>query len=298
MSDYSELEDPELASKHLASHLMDGTVVLFLGSGVTKEFGLLSWLELVNALRANVGLVSLATGNAEELQLAADEVLDKVGNEGQLINLIQEELYRNLIKLNTSEVFAHPLLLAIAALLMGSKRGHIIRVVTLNYDNLLQWFLSIYGFSVRTIYSLPELEGMEDVRIYHPHGFIPIPSSTLHASDFVILGLDSANRRIGTPGDPWLEMIRHTLYSGLGLFIGMSPNTLSDRALGPLLATCGQKCKPYRPLGIWTLLDDISAAKRAEFQRNNVVPIKFSEPIKIAEFLLEICKEAGQRLLK
>jgi hypothetical protein len=300
MNNYDELRDPDLASTHLANHLNDGTLVLFLGAGASKRFGLPNWVELVNALRLQVGLLANFTkdNSAEELQRGADEVLHKVKHEVKLIELVRKELYSMLVKLDTAQIFANPSLLAVASLLMGSKRGHISRVVTLNYDNLLQWFLSIYGFSVRTIHELPELEGSEDVRIYHPHGFVPVDGSGFSTSDFIILGLNAANRRLGTPGDLWVELVRHQLNSGVCIFLGMSQHTLSDRALAGLFSTCGEKCRPHRPLGVWLLLEDLLAGKDVEFQKNNIVPIQFTDPQKVAEFLFEICKKAGKRLIR
>ena len=307
MSDFSELAEQSHASEYLAEGLREGTIVLFLGAGASKSFGLPGWVELVSELRVATGLSAIVSKTkskskskskmaygADELQRFADEVLDQLSNdEGRLIELIQEVLYKNLIALETASIFANRLLIAVTALLMGSRRGHIKRVVTLNYDNLLQWFLSVYGFTVRTVYSLPQLEGSEDVRIYHPHGYIPLKSSNEECSNFVILGLSSVHLRLGKTVDTWLEMIRHLLLSGTCLFVGMSPETLSDRAIGPLLQTCGLQCREDRPLGFWLLKGELEAGKRAEYQRNNIIPVEFPDYEKLADFLLDVCKAAG-----
>src|SRR5258706_15367137 len=103
MNNYDEFKDVELATTHLSSHLMDGTLVLFLGAGVSKSFGLLSWQELIDTLRESVGLPkTVGSASAEDLQRAADDVLDKVGTQSALINLIQEKLYKDLITLTTA----------------------------------------------------------------------------------------------------------------------------------------------------------------------------------------------------
>lgn len=298
MSKFEYLKDPTFASNFLAQHLRDGTLTLFLGAGISKGFGLPSWIELVNSMRKEVSLLPLdANSSADDLQRGADEIIDKISIE-KLISSLKKHLYTPLGELTTSIILEAQLLVAISALMMGGKRGHVRKVITLNYDNLLEWVLSVFGFSVKTIYDLPALESAEDVTIYHPHGFIPYEDSELKSSSFIILGMDSANERIGTPGDPWFEMTRHLLNSSVCLFIGLSPNSLSDRALAPLFSTTGKKVSDSRPLGIWLVMEkeDLSTGKIAEFHRNNIYPIEIKTPEDIANFVLNICKKAGEKL--
>jgi hypothetical protein len=204
--------------------------------------------------------------------------------------------------LEIQSLLRNPLLMAIAALLMGSQRGRIRRVITLNYDNLLQWTLSIFGFSVQTVYKLTSIETNADVKIYHPHGFLPIPGSGEESSDFIIFGKESVNLRLGASGDPWFEMIRHILNSSICLFIGVSPNSLSDPALSPLFNTIGRNVMTDRPLGSWIIkekeTDTVSQAKLAEFQRYNLYPLRFKTSEEISILLFEICKKAGDNLKK
>lgn len=299
MNDFNELMYEPNAVDYLADNLAKGTLVLFLGAGTSRGFGLPDWASLVNTLRQDVGLSVISSVNsADDLQHAADEVIDKLkGDTDKLINIIQKYLYSGIPSLMDSEIFDNHLLVSISALLMGSKRGHVSRVVTLNYDNMLEWFLSLFGFVVKTIHTLPELEGSEDVRIYHPHGFIPHPNVSKEKSDFVILGMDSANERLGTSRDPWFEMTRHILNSGVCLFLGMSANTLSDRAIAPLFKTSGDNVKGNRPLGVWVVLEKIDKSKQTVFQRNNIIPLSISSPKEISNFLLKICQSAMKRVI-
>ena len=300
MIDLDELKEQQNATDYLAKCLSSGTLVLFLGAGASKGFGLPDWLTLVNKLREKVGLDILKGGkkvSADTLQHGASEVVDKMKRPQDLVKAIEEILYKDFQKLSVLKAFENKLLVSISALLMGSKRGHITRVVTLNYDSMLEWFLSIYGFVVKTVYKLPELEGTEDVRIYHPHGFVPLPVLGIQSSDFVILDMHSANQRLGNPHDPWFEMTRHILDTGVCLFVGMSANTLSDRILAPLLSTSGPKCGETRPLGIWLLKDALTRAKEQEFGRNNIVPLSITSEDGISEFILDICQKASRKLL-
>ena len=297
MKQFSELKDKKYASDFLATHLVDGSLVLFLGAGTSKGFGLPNWEELVNKLRIKVGLLTLVdVVSAEDLQRGADEVSDLLDEKAQLISYIKEILYPNQSYIDVKQVYSNPLLTSISSLLMGSKRGHVKIVVTFNYDSMLEWYLSLFGFMVKSISSLPTLEGSEDVRIYHPHGFVPHLSLGLEDSSFVIIGLNDANKRLGNSGDPWFEKLRSIFESSLCLFIGLSDLTLSDRAIAPLLSTCGEKVKNIRPLGIWISKDIVTERKESEFFRNNIVPLHIPDPIDISDFLLSISQSAMKKV--
>lgn len=290
-----ELTNHDRALDFLKEHLQQGTLVLFLGSGASSDMGLPEWVTFVNDIREKMQLDPVPvspTPSAETLQIAADEAKEKCESDDEYFQLLKECLYKDLEEL-TSAALRNDLLTALGALLMGSKRGNVRRVVTLNFDSMIEWFLSMYGFVTRVIYSLPELEGSEDVRVYHPHGFLPHDSLNLPGSDFVILGLDSVNKRLGKLGDPWFEMTRHILKSGFCLFVGLSSRSFLDRSLAPLLAATGDELRNKRPTGIWMLMEEIDEATRKQFLRNNVVPLVFETPEAIVDFLLEICRKAA-----
>lgn len=296
---YKELQKPEFAIDFLSEHLINGTLVLFLGAGSSKGFGLPNWLVLTNEFRKKVGLkeIDAKITSPEQIQQAFDEALDVIDNdEVKKMEIIQTILYNDLDNLNVKLAYSHHLLVSISSLLMGSSRGHISKVVTLNYDSMLEWFLSLFGFKVNSISKLPALEGSEDVRIYHPHGFAPHPKLNLQQSDFLILGMKDANNRLGNRGgDIWFEKLRQIMESAVCLFIGLSENTLSDRAIAPLLSATGDLFKDERPLGIWINKSDISDEKKAEYFRNNIAPVVINDVDGIAEFVLKISQRAIER---
>lgn len=282
------------ACEFLSQHLKKGTLTLFLGAGASSGLGLPGWIDFVNICRKKVGLSEVPhDSKSEDLQIAADEVEAKCKITNDYLPLLKDCLYQNMVTLSSKEL-KNDLLIALGALLMGSKRGSVQRVVTLNFDSILEWFLSVYGFITRVIYQLPAIEGDEDVRIYHPHGFLPHKNLKLPDSDFVILGLDSINQRIGTPGDQWFEMIRYIFRSGVCIFVGLSETTFSDRALSPLLTTTAKELENDRPTGIWLFNKKIKDSTRQQFLRNNVVPLELSSNKEISDFLLDICSDASK----
>ena len=171
--------------------------------------------------------------------------------------------------------------------------------MTLNYDSMLEWFLSVFGFVVKTIDDLPALEGTEDVRIYHMHGYIPNPEFSDKRSNFVILSRDAVNKKLGTRDEPWTEKLREILESGVCLFIGLSGRTLSDYAVAPFFRTCGEIVSKTRPLGVWLLAkEDLPESKRKEFHRSNIVPIRLEDYDDIPEFILKVCQAATLEIRK
>ncbi len=142
--------------------------------------------------------------------------------------------------------------------------------------------------------------GAEDVRIYHPHGFLPHPALDIDGSDFVVLGLKSINLRLGKPHDEWLALLRHVLLSGLGLFVGLSEHSFRDRALDPLLTEAATHLKGRRPTGFWVLKSEGDEKEKEEVNREflecNIVPLQQSTFQDVPKFLLDVCQRAADSI--
>ena len=255
--EFDYLTKRDRAVDFLANSLREGTLVLFLGAGVSSGAGLPTWPALVKSMRTEVGLHNDGvTSDADSLERAAQEIERKFYHKDDrgFAELVQKCLYQG-ISLDDS-VVADRLLTALGALLMGSRRGSVRRIVTFNYDSVLESYISLNGLVPKVVLQPPVDEGAEDVRIYHPHGFLPHPELKIKGSDFVMLSSSSINLRIGAPYDPWIELLRHTLATGVGLFVGLSLHSFRDRALAPLLTTVGKGLKVRRPTGFWILKED------------------------------------------
>lgn len=290
--DLSDLRQPDRAASYLAARLRDGTLVLFLGAGVSSGFGLPQWVALVNRLRKRVGLGLLPeAASSEDLQIGADEGRAKFSPGQDYRDALRSALYDG-VSLSADRLLA-PLMVAIGALLMGSKRGRVKRVVSFNFDSMLEWFLTMHGFVVRVVRDVPALEGDEDVRVYHPHGFIGHPSLDMRDSSDVILGLDSVHARVGSPSDPWFDTTRHLLRSGVGLFIGMSQRSFRDPSIGSLIMATGKEISLTRPTGIWIIRGNVTREEHEEFERRNVVALPLQGEAEIREFLLDVCQKAA-----
>lgn len=302
--DLEYLTNKDVAIGYLASYLKEGTLVLFLGAGVSIDLGLPNWATLVNLVREKKGLGPiLAKASAEELQLAADEVRLIINSNTEYLRIIKECLYSKMPELSSS-ILANRLLISLGALFMSSRRGSVKRVVTLNFDSMLEWYLQLCGFDVRVVHKFPHLEGAEDIIVYHPHGFFPHPSMALPNSNFILFDLKQANKRLDF--DPnsedfrYLEKTRNYLRTGVCLFVGMSEATFDDRVIGPLLTNVGEEIKrdhQSRPTGFWFVKDDNFTRVKEHFIDNNVVPIAYARVEDIPDFLLEIARHGAKGIL-
>lgn len=286
-----ELMDPQNAVEFLSRCLAKGTLTLFLGAGSSSGMGLPGWGEFINNLLLAKGFSPVdPKSDSLKLQTSADTVERACSlRKKEYLSLVKKFLYEGVMF--NSDLLKNDLLIALSALLIGSKRGNISRVVTLNFDSTLEWVLSTYGFTFRAVSRLPELEGSEDVRIYHPHGFLPHPSmKNMMDSETVILGFDSVNQRLGDNNDPWNAVMRHLSRSGVFLFVGLSERTFQDRSITPLLTATWKDLQESRPVGIWILKE--KPQERDIFLRSGVAPIVLDSNKKISDFLLSVCQLA------
>ena len=110
----------------------------------------------------------------------------------------------------------------------------------------------------------------------------------------MIFSLNSINLRLGKSGnEPWVELLRHLLKTGVGLFVGLSEVSFRDRALAPLLADVGEELCQARPTGFWILCGEVSEATKNEFLGVNVVPVSRAGFGDIPEFISRICQKAA-----
>ncbi|MGZ5483669.1 MAG: hypothetical protein ACXWID_17005, partial [Pyrinomonadaceae bacterium] len=216
MNKFEELQDPDFAIQYLSEGVIDGTLILFLGAGASAGFGLPGWIDFVNAFLAEAGINEIldSTSSSDDRERALDRALRNINHDAtRKVEIIHNVLYRHRPTLDSNVVFSQHLLIALSSLLIGRKRGHINRVVTFNYDSMLEWFLGIFGLATRSIVKIPALEGSEDVRIYHPHGYVPHPVLGHESSDFTIVGSLDANGRASNINDLWWHKERDLLRS-------------------------------------------------------------------------------------
>jgi hypothetical protein len=276
----------------LGKALREGSLVLFLGSGASYAIGLPSWGVLLHKSLQEVGedpdnydLVS-----SGGLAIAADEVRRKIGDKLQYYQLIRKVLYEGVSDLKVS-----PLLYAIGALLSGTRRGKVSTVLTLNFDDVLEQYLMVHGFSSSVHSSYPCVLGAPDVNIFHPHGYLPRDERENISNANIVLDSLSFDKMM-SPQDPtaWRQFIADTIKTKVILSVGLGwkdPN-LNTSFAGITNKTLG------RPSAFW-----LSSAKNpaerpsieAHFEERNVVSLWCEDPeVDYPEFLLQICRAANE----
>src|ERR1035437_7294833 len=63
-----------------------------------------------------------------------------------------------LLLLHYTSILRNDLLIALGALLMGSKRGSVTEVLNVNCDDVLNWYLALHGFDTQVVTRLPSLQ--------------------------------------------------------------------------------------------------------------------------------------------
>ena len=155
----------------MAEQLLEGRFSLALGAGASIGFGLPTWEKLTDRCHVNSGHPRAPGQSCED---ASEDLLAKVfGNdEIAFAEAVRAALYQS-ANLSLGQLRKAAFLAAVGALTMASSRGHVGRVISFNFDDILETFLGYFGFSTSSVDTLPYWQGRQDVIVLHPHGFLP-----------------------------------------------------------------------------------------------------------------------------
>jgi len=165
---------------------------LFLGAGVSSSSGMPNWNKLLNSLFVsyltkefnNDGKINdndindivdrLNEVDNQSALMAARYLrkgLSKQGNDSAFINTITKSLYD--LRDKNREVESH-LFKSITNLCMPRQNGARIKtVITYNFDDLLEKNLNNKSIKHHSIYTDNETPSVDELPIYHVHGFLP-----------------------------------------------------------------------------------------------------------------------------
>lgn len=286
------IRDSDVSKVYLAKNLIKGTLALVIGAGVSKSFGLPLWSELVKRCLKKVNLddeVNEST-SVDDLRLKMEKVEDKVGDPYRYREIVRDCLYQGL-DFSDYAVIKNDLLISFGALLMGSQRGSIHDVVSYNFDDLLEWYLNLHGYKTQVIKDLPSLfQNASDVRIYHPHGFLPKihPDSP---SNFLIFSQMSYDKMGEEFYRLWRNLSREILLQKVVIFVGLSGE---DAIFGPMLVEVMSKIEKTRLTGFWLFGSSVKKDKIDYFKKRNIVPLCFNSYKEIPKFILQVCQKAAE----
>lgn len=285
------------AQQELTAHLRRGELTLLLGAGVSKGLGLPSFDELVaaceNALHINPTETDLFK-RMDDVRHQYDQVGSTATQREGFLEFIRGHLYPDRIAESGSyprDLLQLEMLIALGALVMSSVRGSIADVLTLNFDDVLDWYLQLHGFRTQVVTDLPTwMRGDVDVHIHHIHGFLPL-TGEWKASEWLLLTYDELVERLTRDnGDPWPTLVGSLIQSKVLLAIGTSMN---DMDVDVIL----RRAQRYSAGGTkrgYVLGCQMTPSAIAKCDRFGLTAISLDSYDAIPQFILKVCQEAAK----
>lgn len=293
---YGKLEiqaNPDLAAELIGKDLASGCLKLFLGAGISRKFGLPSWDDLIKKTLALSGHPITDT-DYDKLDFSDRlRLLDKIETSSDYIKHVRSALYDGSTIIDENFLKDAAGMLAIAALCLGTTRGHVQQIFTLNYDDILERYLRLLGLKVDSGDDYMRYQVWCDVRIDHIHGYIP-QSTSEKASDEIVFSYESYQERIIALKEKISSWIQNQMMGYKGLFIGLSAN---DQLLELLIRNIHkEKSNSNHPAniyeGYWILTPDAYKKNSDVLSRQGICPISIDRD-DIPNFILSCCKHAN-----
>jgi hypothetical protein len=281
--------NPQLAIPIIAERLRSGSLALAIGAGASAGFGLPTWYQLVHRCLLKAGIDTVVDKDTpnETLRSLAEQIEQKLGPHYHMV--VSDALYEGVEY--SDNMLKQDLLISLGALLMGSRRGNVNEIINFNFDNVLEWYLHLHGYTTQTVSHIPSLLRDVDVTIYHPHGYLPKDLSVAEFSRFLVFSQYSYDERFAAfDTDPWVAHFVHTLRSKELLFVGLSGD---DPMFGPLLVKVYPEIRHSRYTGFWFFGPDVKTENIDKLKSRGVVPLRFGSHLEIAQYLLKVCQEAA-----
>lgn len=209
--------------------------------------------------------------------------------------VVRAALYEERQRYQFKDMF-YPELVCLSNLLVGERRGHIRDVITFNYDDLLESYLQLHGHFKHVIAPLPiRLTPNYGTVVYHPHGYLPLEDKVVSSSPFLVLSKRSYEKVASSGAQHaslWSEFISWMLSRRIGLLIGISGN---DKIMKLYIEGAHARMKAdstRRPLAFAILVANDYLAP-AEWLKQHIVPLEFTDADAVADFLAQVCQKAA-----
>lgn len=222
MTQIDHWSNEEHRCSFLAEQLRRGCLSLVLGAGVSIAFNLPDWNELIAHMEKlmKVDCPSVLTDNMEKAEWLKEQCKD----EAEYIEFVRQALYKDGKAFDMSSMSINTTLNAITALSAHSKRGAVKNILTFNFDNILKIYLRFHGRVVSTHANGNKYSEDSDVNIYHMHGYLPNPESTVKeaCSKHIIFDKKSYDDVKDYTFWEWYPKVADLLRTHTCIFIGLS----------------------------------------------------------------------------
>ncbi len=289
--------DDQKVLNFLADRLQEGNLMIFLGAGVSNFYGMPDWANLLENITNNGKKHSIAFQGhsfpswAEEIQHELFPDDKPAFNAAIHSALYPDEQFENF---DLYKIADNKTLRSIGALCHGSRRGFVQKIITLNYDCLLEAYFKFHGVDFQEIYEETFAEKRADVTIYHPHGYLPHANISNIKSENIVITRDDYEQ---ASSSRWEDSLHTLLRTHFTLFIGLSG---ADDRVSNLISK-SKECNPYitnheLPYCGYRIASE-DAPMKQQWERRGV----YCKEVKnlsdeIPKFLFEICRVAADRL--
>lgn len=213
---------------YLARKLKSGGTSLVLGAGASHGFNLPNWVDLVAAVRTECGADKPTKPTRPEDEADVLLATKYAGDRTAFAKAVRSALYEPARKDN-SFLLKSELLQAVAAFLTNSRRGRGGAVVTFNFDNILEAYLRLLGFVVRSETVVPAWASSADMLVFHPHGYLPMESED--GMTQIVFTTSDFDAVVGRESDSWNKTMNSVWSTTFPVFIGLSGDDARLRSL-------------------------------------------------------------------
>lgn len=285
------------ALKALSDHLNDGNLGLILGAGASAEFKLPMWKELVDrCIDASKTEIDYQVTESEDFESIMGEVKSNLRfDDSKYKTIVQDQLYLD-YDLEFDEIDKN-LLIALTALISGTKRRSVDTVINFNFDSLLEWYLQVNGIDVSTTFSDGKIIQNSDVEIVHPHGYLPHPQVSQKISEVIRFSWDEIINFKMDENNYLRQRLINFFKSKIFLSVGISPKTLNEYFKDFISHILTKKvARNNLPFGFAIIpegeLSDYDPNVRKKLIKYGIICIEMPIP-RIPEFLFSISQKAA-----
>ena len=177
---------------------------------------------------------------------------------------------------------------------MASARGKVKHVISFNYDDVLERYLRYFGFTVESVPDLPRWPSRMDVRVLHPHGFLP-SVDTEPASKKIVFTKDQYDEVVGDAQDAWHSTMYNIFQSHTCLFVGLSGS--DDNLMNILQRASKSHVSGENQHLFWGIRfgDDAEDPILVRWEGKGVYPLTLDSYDDLPGWLFEVCQLAAER---
>lgn len=250
MPTFSELfGDQDRTRLACSKHLANNHLVLVTGAGASADLHAPDWMTLVKAL-----------ADANHIRATKPKTYNAAAD---LLRLCKEKVEKEELMLQTRKILYSHIrkdwiygrlcnVRALAYLTLGGTAGRARRVLTYNFDCLLEEYLEAHGFKTASHETINDLQNRADVEILHIHGMISRSGDIEHEG--IILDEDSILDRMSGSTEvhrAWHERLNTEFRSNVALLIGVSGEDPLMLSMFRLAAQSAATRSDTNYFGIW-----------------------------------------------